>query len=299
MALIASTAKGSANSTSVTTDPIDTIGADLIVISVCQFNAYPAALTDSLGNTWTGINQSGALGFSGGIAHYYCLNPTTGAAHTFSNTGDTKPAIAVSAWSGAVSLQGSAGAGSIVGNSRSTGTVTPLAAGELIVTTAGFQNTGTVTVDVAFTVLDQVPYNAATNAGIAHAYAFAPSTSAIAATWTEPTPVSNFGCLIASFVYVEPPDPKVGCFILGGTDTGASNVDTTHTGYIALDDVARTVSGEGVAFVGGSIGLIEQATAPSGIANTALIYAIDNGSGKTKLMAQFGTGSAIQLSIEP
>jgi hypothetical protein len=94
------------------------------------------------------------------------------------------------------------------------------------------------------------------------------------------------------------PPTKVGCFILGGTDTGASNVDTTHTGYIALDDVARTVSGEGVAFLGGYLGLIEQASDPSPIANTALVYAKDNGSGKTKLMVQFPTGSPIQLSIE-
>jgi hypothetical protein len=45
--------------------------------------------------------------------------------------------------------------------------------------------------------------------------------------------------------------------------------------------------------------LSEQASAPSAQPNKAIIYAIDNGSGKTRLMVQFPTGSAVQLAIEP
>jgi hypothetical protein len=293
MALIASAVKASSNSTSVTTDPIDTTGADLIVISACQYGAYPAALVDSLGNTWTGITQSGALGFGGGISNYYCLNPTTGAAHTFGNSGDNKPALAVSAWSGGVIKQTQAGSGAIVGNSRSTASITPIAVGELIITSAGFENTGTVTVDAAFTVIGQVP-KSATSAGIAHAYALAPSTSAIAATWTEPTAVSNFGCLIVSFVYDPPPLSIVGSHVLGADGT----VTTTRTGLINLDGVTRSVAGSGIEFIGGTVGLIEQGSAPAGIANTAIIYAVDDGAGKTRWMVQFPTGAAQQLSVE-
>lgn len=95
-----------------------------------------------------------------------------------------------------------------------------------------------------------------------------------------------------------PPPSIVGSFILGGTESGDSIVNTAHTGYVALDDVARTVSGPGVQFIGGANGFIEQAAAPAGIANTALVYAEDSG-GKTRLMVKFGTGSAIQLAIEP
>lgn len=40
-------------------------------------------------------------------------------------------------------------------------------------------------------------------------------------------------------------------------------------------------------------------SAPSGVTNGALIYAIDNGAGKTKLMVVFGTGAAVQIAIEP
>lgn len=45
--------------------------------------------------------------------------------------------------------------------------------------------------------------------------------------------------------------------------------------------------------------LSEQATAPAAQANKAIIYAEDNGSGKTRLMVKFPTGSAVQLAIQP
>ena len=34
-------------------------------------------------------------------------------------------------------------------------------------------------------------------------------------------------------------------------------------------------------------------------ANQAIIFAEDNGSGKTRLMAKFGTGAAVEIAIEP
>jgi hypothetical protein len=43
----------------------------------------------------------------------------------------------------------------------------------------------------------------------------------------------------------------------------------------------------------------EAGSAPSGLTDQARIFAVDNGSGKTKLMVVFGSGSAVQLAIEP
>lgn len=44
---------------------------------------------------------------------------------------------------------------------------------------------------------------------------------------------------------------------------------------------------------------VQEITAPAaGAANSARLYVVDNGSGKTKLMVQFATGAAIQLAIE-
>lgn len=45
--------------------------------------------------------------------------------------------------------------------------------------------------------------------------------------------------------------------------------------------------------------LPERASAPAAVANSVVVYAIDNGAGKTQLMAIFPTGAAVQLAIEP
>lgn len=49
---------------------------------------------------------------------------------------------------------------------------------------------------------------------------------------------------------------------------------------------------------GGSL-RINEMSAPTGEANKATIYAVDNGAGKTQLMVIFGSGAAQQLAIEP
>lgn len=53
------------------------------------------------------------------------------------------------------------------------------------------------------------------------------------------------------------------------------------------------------ALVGQAIDYFEAVGTGAPSANTARVYAEDNGSGKTKLMVRFNTGSAIQIAIEP
>jgi hypothetical protein len=43
----------------------------------------------------------------------------------------------------------------------------------------------------------------------------------------------------------------------------------------------------------------EASSAPTGNADYATIYAIDNGAGKTQLMVIFGTGAAVTIATEP
>lgn len=50
---------------------------------------------------------------------------------------------------------------------------------------------------------------------------------------------------------------------------------------------------------GAAIEFIEQTAPSAGASNTVRIYAEDNGSGKTRLMALFPTGAAQQIAIEP
>jgi hypothetical protein len=91
--------------------------------------------------------------------------------------------------------------------------------------------------------------------------------------------------------------PILGAFAAGQGGT----VVSSRTALFNLDGVTRTLTAdaEGSLVVGGNLMLIEQASGPTGIANSVRLYAIDNGAGKTKLMAQFGSGAAVQIAIEP
>lgn len=70
----------------------------------------------------------------------------------------------------------------------------------------------------------------------------------------------------------------------------------TGTGYNGY-----SVSGSSIKILPMRADFFEAAeiTAPAGVANSARIFAQDNGAGKTQLMAIFGSGAAQQLAIEP
>jgi hypothetical protein len=51
--------------------------------------------------------------------------------------------------------------------------------------------------------------------------------------------------------------------------------------------------------VGGAFSLIEMTAPAAPATNEVRIYAEDDGSGKTRLMARFATGAAVQIAIEP
>lgn len=67
----------------------------------------------------------------------------------------------------------------------------------------------------------------------------------------------------------------------------------------AEDPQVFTVDGSYLPLFEDPIVLTEKATAPAAQANKAVIYAIDNGAGKTQLMVRFATGAAVQIAIEP
>lgn len=50
---------------------------------------------------------------------------------------------------------------------------------------------------------------------------------------------------------------------------------------------------------GGALNFLEQTAPAAPSANQVVLYAEDNGSGKTRLMARFPTGAAQQVAIEP
>lgn len=67
----------------------------------------------------------------------------------------------------------------------------------------------------------------------------------------------------------------------------------------AEDAEVFTVDGSYTPLFNDPVTLSERTTAPAAQANKAVIYAIDNGSGKTRLMVRFPTGSPVEIAIEP
>lgn len=106
-ALIAHTAKGSADALTVTTDPIDTTDACEIVAAVADDQAGAVTFTDLFANTWILRTPYPASGPEGTmrIQFYDCAPCLGGPGHTFTATrvsANAYPAIAVAAITGTI-----------------------------------------------------------------------------------------------------------------------------------------------------------------------------------------------------
>lgn len=154
---LVSTGKG-LGSTGGASDPIDTTGANLIVVFVDWVNSVrdPSALTDSKGNTWSNIPKNTAI-VGRAFQIYYVFNPTVGSGHTFSSVqalGSIFNAIGVIAFSGAtgsaheVKAENTAGSGT----SLQPGSVTPLTSNALVISGLFFNiNSENATIGSGFT----------------------------------------------------------------------------------------------------------------------------------------------------
>jgi IPT/TIG domain len=155
----------------LTTAPINTTGADLLVISLGWFGGGPApTVSDSAGNVWVpspvgSITSAGTGG--GAVGLWYRQSPITSAAHTFTVTPGTReeideptpraiiyPTIYAAAW------RGSAGGGGVdkYSSARSASGAS-LAGGSLIPT-----NPNSIFISAA--VIEQVPTTISISPGI-------------------------------------------------------------------------------------------------------------------------------------
>lgn len=187
---IVSTADGDSSGT-VTTDAVDTTGATLIVVSVSWYNpGGTPAVSDSEGNTWTGLTAVGAGDYR--VRLYYCVSPTTDAAHTFTAAqAGTFPVIGVAAFSGVDTGdpldQESAGGTVAGGASLQPGSVTPDEDDCLVVTALATDpgNTHTINGGYAEVSVDQSGGN---NIGGAIGYLIQTSAAATNPTWSWTAP---------------------------------------------------------------------------------------------------------------
>lgn len=82
-------------------------------------------------------------------------------------------------------------------------------------------------------------------------------------------------------------------FQLYSHGTNNANISLNVINNNALINISPNTGG------GAWLQIDESPSPPTGQNDSVRLYTVDNGSGKTKLMAQFGTGSPVQVAIEP
>ncbi len=143
---------GTANGS--TTDAMNTTSANLIVIALGQYEgAALAAITDSAaGNTWTPLTTYvDHSGVNVEVTLFYCINPTTSATHTFTQTRTSGfaslCAAAFSCPNATITVDQTSGSGGASSSltTLAPGSITPGFTNELVVTGAVVGGGGTFT----------------------------------------------------------------------------------------------------------------------------------------------------------
>jgi hypothetical protein len=139
-----------------TTAPMNTTGANLIVMGLAAVGAPP---TDSKSNTWTGLTQFNAGGNI--LQIWYCFNPTTDPAHTFSGGASyARPTVAAFSGAAAAPFDQQNGTTAVASTSAAAGSVTPTTPNQLLVAAIDFNNVNAqppVTITGGFTITDGGP----------------------------------------------------------------------------------------------------------------------------------------------
>lgn len=192
----------SAGTAGSTTPAINTTGANFIAIAIAGGNAVET-VSDSKGNTYTALTTQTTSGPDSVL--YYCVSPTVGTGHTFTNAATSSfSVIMVAAFSGLLTsgtfdVQNGATSGATV-TSIQTGSITPSANNELIVSGfAGNVGATSISIDSGFTIVQSSPYNAGTSYAGGLAYFVQSTASAVNPAWSWPTLDFPNAATIASF----------------------------------------------------------------------------------------------------
>jgi hypothetical protein len=140
-----------------TSAAIDTTGATILIVNQSGFNSL-GTISDSKGNTWTPLT----LRTNGSTLQrlYYAVNPTVGSGHTFTVTSGSSGSMQVGAFSGvAIASPLDVEAGTTGTGDAQAGSVTPAAAGSLVITGLGYTNSGqeVVGIDLGFKIAQLDP----------------------------------------------------------------------------------------------------------------------------------------------
>lgn len=206
IAYLTSTIKAS-NTDTVTTDAIDTSGADLLVLYAVQQTATvtPDAPTDSKGNSWTkGTPFADPMGIY--MTVYWCKPTSVGTGHTFTyaTTGTTTgPEVVVLAFSGSVASspfddQTDATTTDTPVTSLQMTSLTPSEANCLLIAChLSKYDSGTLSINQSYTLAQSNEDSVPNNYSMGAAYLIQTSAAASAPTYSWPNTHSAGGLLVS------------------------------------------------------------------------------------------------------
>lgn len=194
--LLTHTSKGSVAGASITTDAIDSTGANLLLIGVSEYlgNGGTWTVSDSKSNALTQLTAH-EIASSQRSQLTYAKNPSSvGSGHTATDTvsQNSFPTVHFAAFSGAdttASADQENGATTASTTSLATGSVTPSADNELIIAHISlFASVTNLAIDSGFTILDPID-KTANHMGGAIAYKIQTTAAAENPTWSWTTAV--------------------------------------------------------------------------------------------------------------
>jgi hypothetical protein len=211
---IAATEKGTVGTAlSVTTDAIDTTGADVIFVALSWYSGGGADITaaftfsDNKSNTWdhkTATASGGATGIKTALFYTTSATPTVGGSHTVTAAWDSVSAfssIYVLACSGAKAASPydteSAGGGTSGATTVQPGSLTPAEDNEILITGVAHLAAGSSTIDAPFTLSNELPYSAGNYIGGGLAYSIQTTATARNPTWTQSSSVEAAAVMFA------------------------------------------------------------------------------------------------------
>jgi hypothetical protein len=183
----------------VNTDPINCIGATLLVSAVACSSDENIVMADSMGNVWLPLGPF--MGFGGaGTRLRYVLNPLVNDSQVFTAANGVAVCMCVAAFNDISSVGGSAAGGSTDGTGQSvdTGDLPATAPSELFVTAYETQGTGVNSVTDDFIITDSSPLIAGSSFGGAMAYKI--TSTSENPVWSNASGPGPQGAVMSSFV---------------------------------------------------------------------------------------------------
>lgn len=201
----------SAFAPTTTTAPIDTTGANFLVMVAVQYDDDPstnAHVSDSFGNTWVALTKQNSYGVA---QIFYAADAITGPGHTFNIDttvcGGSGASLAVAAFAGVNVTPFEVGSDEQSGQINSPtanaqpGSVTAASVGDLIITGfGGLTWSGPATVDSGFTITDQ-PSGGGNENAAALAYLITTTAPAVNPKWTVASNPNRIMATIAAFAH--------------------------------------------------------------------------------------------------